>query len=154
MKTMLFAYGVLMYPKAVRSLTGQVIRQVPARISGFRRYALKMPGYSRIAGLMPDLPASTVHGTLLQDVDKRSLRIFDAFEGVHGGLYQRHSARVQIAEDYAIEAQVYVLGERARRFLDGDWNQADFERRYLRRYYYSIIPRFVRTHTHLNTRSR
>ena len=149
MKTMLFAYGVLMYPKAVRGLTGKEFKQVPARLEGYRRHALKMIGYSRIAGLLPDMPESTVSGVLLQGIDKRSLRLFDAFERVHAGLYQRQNVLVQTADHQTIQVQTYILGERARRFIDGDWDQAEFERRYLRRYYHSIIPRFVRAHAHL-----
>lgn len=143
MKTILFAYGVLMYPPAVKGLTGRQFRAEAAILPGYRRYALKKIGFPRIAGILPAADHDAVPGMVLYDLDDRSMKIFDLFEGVHAALYRRYTVQVQCGERQ-VKADAYVIDKRAQRYIAGDWDQAEFERRYMKRYCYSVIPKFVR----------
>lgn len=72
----LFVYGTLMDPELVRRLTGRIFSRCPARLADFRR--IEPPGsYPYIV----PCPGSTVEGVVLRNLDDRTLRVLDEYEG-------------------------------------------------------------------------
>jgi|GEM_PF-1456751 hypothetical protein len=143
-----FVYGWLLFPTIVQALTARNFQRLPARLDGFRRYAVKQTGSSLavspvgaavvtavdatppnpaatlpimpIPALMADAKAST-HGMLLLDVDANSLAMLDVFEEVDSGLYQRHAVRV-FADNQWFNADCYIAGESLLPYLAGEWS--------------------------------
>jgi gamma-glutamylcyclotransferase (GGCT)/AIG2-like uncharacterized protein YtfP len=79
----LFVYGTLTAPELVRTLTGRSFEGEPARLHGFRRFAI--PG--SYPYILPS-PGDSVEGSLLRGLGADDLRAIDRYEG-EGDLYFR-----------------------------------------------------------------
>lgn len=135
----LFVYGWLLFPTIVQALTSRHFQRLPARLDGFRRYAVKQTASTpaAVADATPPVSATTVpalpipalmadakactHGVLLLDVDANSLAMLDVFEEVDSGLYKRHSVRV-FADNQWFNADCYMAGESLLPYLAGEWS--------------------------------
>lgn len=143
MKQKLFVYGLLLFPGAVNALTGRRLRSRKAMLQGFRRQCIGVEGYRHIAAVAKD-DSALVQGRVLYDIDRRSLKILDAFELVEQGFYCREPVSVTTNTGRSIAAQVYLAGPVVRDTLAGDWNPKAFENKYLDNYLADLIPRFMR----------
>ena len=134
----LFVYGTLMFPEIRSALVNRDFETFPAVLQGYRRLAIFFAGRAPVPGIIEEKEQS-VSGLVLKSVDRRSLSIFDTFEGVRGGLYDR--IRVSVTDDdrQAIEVSTYVTGPAARELLKGEWDPELFRRRHLTAYRRRII---------------
>ncbi len=134
----LFVYGTLMFPEIRSALVGREFETFPADLPGYRRLAILLAGRAPVPGIVADETAN-VSGLVLRAVDRRSLWVFDTFEGVKGGLYRRQRVEVQDNTGRALEVSTYVTGPAARALLRGDWDPEVFRKRHLVAYRRRVI---------------
>jgi gamma-glutamylcyclotransferase (GGCT)/AIG2-like uncharacterized protein YtfP len=134
----LFVYGTLMFPEIRSVLVGREFRTSPAFLHGYRRRSVFLAGRAPMPGIVAD-EAASVSGILLRSVDSRSLRIFDTFEGMKAGLYDRLKVSVSDGEGKTVEVSTYVPGLAARGLGKGEWDPDVFRRRHLAAYRRRII---------------
>ena len=130
MSEKLFVYGTLMFAEIRMALAGRDFETFPAELPGYRRLAIFLAGRAPVPGIVADETGS-VSGLVLQGVDRRSLSVFDTFEGVKNGLYRRQRVDVQDGEGKTLEVSTYVTGMAARELLKGDWDPEVFRKRHL-----------------------
>ena len=139
----LFVYGTLMFPEIRSVLAGREFESFPAELRGYRRHAIVLSGRVPVPGIIKDETAS-VSGLVLRGVDRRSLSVFDTFEGVKGGLYRRQRVEVRDHAGGALEVSTYITGPAARELLKGNWDPEDFRKRHLVAYRRRIIAAWRR----------
>ncbi len=140
----LFVYGTLMFPEIRSALVGREFETFPAVLQGYRRLAIFLAGRTPVPGLVADEKAS-VAGLVLRGVDRRTLWVFDTFEGVRSGLYSRERVEVKDNEGRVVEVSTYVTGFAARELLKGDWDPEVFRKRHLVAYRRRIIAAWRET---------
>ena len=128
----LFVYGTLMVPRLMRAITGCRFSHACAILKGYARYGVRNAIYP---GLIPEQAASTT-GLVYSDMDARSGRLLDAFEG---GEYRRQEVTVEVAGAGVVLAETYVFKPAFRHLLsDADWDLEEFRNihieTYLRRF--------------------
>lgn len=143
MSEKLFVYGTLMFPEIRSALVRREFETFPAVLQGYRRSAVVLAGRAPVPGIVVDETAS-VTGLVLRGVDRKSLWIFDTFEGVKDGLYTRLRVTVKDGEGKAVEALTYVSGPAVREMLKEDWDPESFRRRHLVAYRRRIIAAWRR----------
>lgn len=129
----LFVYGTLMFTEIRSALVGRDFETIPAVLHGYRRSAIFLSRRAPVPGIVVDQKAN-VRGLVLRGVDRKSLWIFDTFEGVRGGLYSRERVSVKDDEGKIIEALTYVTGLALRDTLKGEWDPEIFRKRHLAAY--------------------
>ncbi len=134
----LFVYGTLMFPEIRSVLVRREFDTFSAQLQGYRRFAISLAGRAAVPAIVADEKTS-VSGLVLSGVDRKSLWVFDTFEGVKGGLYTRERVMVKDGEGRAIEAMTYVSGPAMRETLKGDWDPEIFRKRHLVAYRRRII---------------
>ncbi len=139
----LFVYGTLMFPEIRSTLVGRDFQTFSAELRGYRRLSIFLPGRAPVPGIVAD-EAASVSGLVLRGVDRRSLWVFDTFEGVKGGLYSRERVTVEDSEGRALEVSTYVTGPAARELLKGDWDPEVFRKRHLVAYRRRIFAAWKR----------
>ncbi len=139
----LFVYGTLMFPEIRSALVGRQFDTFPAELRGYRRLAIFLAGRAPVPGIVAD-ESTSVAGLVLRGVDRRSLWVFDTFEGVKGGLYSRERVTVEDSEGRALEVSTYVTGPAARELLKGDWDPEVFRKRHLVAYRRRIFAAWKR----------
>ena len=102
----LFAYGTLMWPEVLESVIGRSLSGTPAILRDHLRLRIKGEHYPAV------IPRAghSVPGILYQGLGDADFRQLDRFEGEE---YNRLMKPIG-----AVEAQVYVFGERYRHLLD------------------------------------
>lgn len=113
---LLFVYGTLLVPEVHERVAGQKHAMTPARLAGYKRYSLQgrvYPGIVEEAGAF-------VNGMLLPL--QGNIVLYDRFEGDE---YFRKTVVVESGEA-VIEAQTYILCEKFRHLLEGEWSLQKF----------------------------
>lgn len=110
MRDALFVYGTLENPRLLQTITGRRFRGMEARLPGYRCAKVRGADYP---GVVADSGHETP-GTLYQDLDRRSLRRLDRYEG---RLYRRIRVRVLDRERREWSAYVYVVPGAKRKHL-------------------------------------
>jgi len=116
-----FTYGSLMYDDIFTGVTHCQCMRLPARLAGWRRYALQGRQYP---GAMPENSVQTrIDGVLWLHVPELAIEALDRFEGSE---YERVDVIVQGADDRKYCAQVYrwLISDEA----SGQWHTDTFER--------------------------
>ena len=134
----LFVYGTLMFPEIRSALAGRDFETFSAELQGYRRLAIFLAGRAPVPGIVVDETAS-VSGLVLRAVDRRSLWVFDTFEGVKGGLYSRKRVEVIDSNGRVLEVSTYVTGPGTRELLKGGWDPEAFRKHHLAAYRRRII---------------
>lgn len=148
----LFVYGTLLFPEVMAAVTGRRWRSVAAVLQGYARYQVKgqvFPGICR-------RPGAVVFGVVYSDLDERSWRCLDYFEG---DFYRRRSLTVTLpnrqpkkdsreftggqgvlpgglgADAVTRQVQVYVMPPSHQHLLSTRlWSAAEFRLKHLSRY--------------------
>lgn len=113
----LFAYGTLMCREIFQQVTGLALTPVPARLTGYSRWAIQGEDYPAI---IPD-PVAQVEGVLYCQIPPSVWSLLDQFEGPG---YRRESLKVELAEQI-LHAESYVLHPEWRHRLS--WMGWDYE---------------------------
>ena len=120
-----FTYGSLMIPSVMVAVTGTHFQVSKAALRDYARFSLKGESYPAIvfkAGAATD-------GVLHRDVDERSLKLLDDFEGE---LYRRISVRVEVDQSGALMAEAYVISPAHRPLLSSEpWDFDEFKEEHL-----------------------
>ncbi|MCB1876483.1 MAG: gamma-glutamylcyclotransferase [Chromatiales bacterium] len=127
----LFVYGTLMFPQVLRAVLGGNLAAEPARLTGYRRCALRGAWYP---GIVEDRRGQ-VSGSVYRGINFLQLKRLDTYEGEE---YRRVPVSVRLADGLDESTWVYVLrGSSRRRCLRADWDPEQFievrMRAYLRR---------------------
>ncbi len=122
----LFIYGTLQFPAVLRKITGKTFHSVTAVLPGFKRLRVKNCDYPAVIANSN----STVNGMLLLDVDEKSMEQISAFEGEE---YKLMQATV-LAEQKKVHAHVFVWHEAVGLLEEGDWDEKEFELKFLKNY--------------------
>lgn len=138
MSEKLFVYGTLMFAEIREALAGRDFKSFPATLNGYRRLSIFLAGRAPVPGIVAD-EAASVEGLVLRGVDRRSLWIFDTFEGVKGGLYSRERVQVKDNEGRSVQTLTYISGMAVRDMLKGHWDPETFKKRHLVAYRRRII---------------
>lgn len=136
-----------MYEPVWRSVVSGAYLSQPARLTGFRRHAIRNESYPALVR-SPDL-ASPIDGRLYRDIGAEDLARLDRFEG---GQYQRVACQVtglaesiprqDSAESAAqpIAAQVYLF-LRPECLLPDDWDEHWFRTQGIERFLRTYCPK-------------
>ncbi|QBG48503.1 gamma-glutamylcyclotransferase [Verrucomicrobia bacterium S94] len=112
----LFAYGTLMWPEVLESVTGRRIAGTAAVLRGYRRLRVKGEHYPVVVPSSADC----VEGVLYCGLTMQEFRLLDDFEGDQ---YDRIEA--DIGDDTAF---VYVLSSDWKHIADSQrWNPEDLK---------------------------
>ena len=124
-----FAYGSLIFGEVMTAVTGRRFASSEATLDGFANYRVADASY---LGLIV-LKGGSVLGRLYREVDRRSVRMLDRFEGDN---YERVSVEVTTQEGERVSAaQTYVFKDRFRHLLTDDpWDVEDFRVNHLSRF--------------------
>lgn len=123
-----FAYGTLIFPEVMATLTGAELRHRDALLPGYRRLQVLGEVYPAV---VPDADAST-KGVLYEGLDSSSLGLLDRFEGE---LYRREVVTVIIGPDAGREAWAWLLDPECRDAVaDEPWDPTAFAVRHLAAY--------------------
>jgi len=134
----LFVYGTLMFPEIRSVLVRREFDTFSADLQGYRRLAIFLAGRAPVPGIVADEKAS-VSGLVLRGVDRKSLTLFDTFEGVSSGLYSRERVMVKDGQGRVVEVFTYLSGAAMRGMLKGDWDPETFRKQHLVVYRRQII---------------
>jgi gamma-glutamylcyclotransferase (GGCT)/AIG2-like uncharacterized protein YtfP len=120
-----FTYGSLMYPQVWDRVVRGRYRSVSARVSGYRRLAVRDESYPGVVARA----GSVVDGRLYFDVSDEDLARLDAFETDE---YHRQEVQAQLLEPGGgtVGAQLYVF-LRAELLSGQDWDADRFVREQL-----------------------
>lgn len=129
----LFVYGTLMFPEIRSVLVNRDFRTFPAVLEGYRRQAVVLSGRVAVPAIVED-EASSVAGLVMGNVDRKSLSVFDIFEGVKDGIYCREHVTVEDGEGRTLGVSTYVPGPAVREMLRGEWDPHLFRKRHLAAY--------------------
>lgn len=152
MSVSVFAYGLLQHREVLtqlflgleeceKSLSGLSFE--PASLSGFARRTLQFDSYPPCAMAVEDA-SSTIKGVLVSGVSKAQLEVMDAFEMLDEGIYRRSCLTVELESGEQSLAEVYLTGAKiSDEALGGDWDEAEFMRRYYRAYVEKVVPEFA-----------
>ena len=115
----LFAYGTLQLPDIMEAVTGKQFPSEEAVLEGYESFLVRGQSYPALVRS----PGVRTPGRLYTNVDRDSLVLLDRFEH----LYERQTTELTVENGETIEAQVYVLPEKRRRYLSSQpWNKDRF----------------------------
>lgn len=97
-----FVYGTLLLPNIMETVTGRSFESLPATLEGYKRRKVKNEVFPGIAAD----PESSTKGKLYQNIDARTLKVLDAFEG---NLFDRRVLPVSGENGERYNAYVYVI---------------------------------------------
>ncbi len=120
MSVTLFAYGTLQIPDIMEAVTGKCFPSEAAVLCDHESFLVRGHSYPGVV----ESPGARTTGRLFCGVDDSSLALLDRFEGY---LYERRTAQVTSADGAELEAQIYVVPEKQRRYLSSQpWNVDHF----------------------------
>ncbi len=137
--TNIFVYGTLMFPEVVFALTKKKFVMKDSVLKGYSRFRVNDPKREKKGPAIIEQKDGEVHGKILFDVDEKSIKILDRFEGAS---YRKRVVSV-IVDGKSMEAIIYVGSNFNKKFLYGDWSEEEFEQKYLHFYLKTIIPKFL-----------
>jgi len=121
----IFAYGTLMIPEVMYTVTTCKFRFDNAILRDYPRFTVKGESYP---GIIPVTDAVT-EGIIYFDVDELSLTRLNAFEG---DLYQLTPILAEIKGGDIFNAQAYVVKPKFRNHLSSlEWNAIEFAQKHL-----------------------
>lgn len=123
-----FTYGSLMFPEVWRRVAGVSSTGCPARLAGYRRFAVRGRTFP---GIVPEATAR-VDGVVYRDVPPEAVARLDVFEDE---MYERLNLPVTLSGGGVLRCEAYVVTDPYRHWLGAaDWDPAVFERDHLRRF--------------------
>ena len=135
-----FTYGSLMIPSVMAAVTGKRFQAMKACLKNYARFRVEGQTYP---GIVHQTGASTT-GVVYWDVDDRSLKLLDDFEGE---LYQRTSVRVEVVQHGTLIAETYLFNPTRLQLLSSEaWDEEEFKREHLEEFLrnyrgFSILPK-------------
>lgn len=118
----LFAYGSLMCEDIMASVIGRQVSAIPARLEGYRRFALRDETYPAVIASV----YGAVEGMVYPAITAEGWRRLDRFEGE---MYDRKPVTVQYADGSEALACSYLLrAEYLHRLTAVEWDLAAFIR--------------------------
>jgi gamma-glutamylcyclotransferase (GGCT)/AIG2-like uncharacterized protein YtfP len=116
----LFAYGSLVVPIVMQTVTGRSFRHAVAHLQGFERFMLKgrvYPGVTETEGCVTP-------GRVYFDLDEDAMSRLDYFEADD---YVRRTADVRLEDSSVVPASVYVVPDHLEDLMtDIEWNEDKF----------------------------
>jgi gamma-glutamylcyclotransferase (GGCT)/AIG2-like uncharacterized protein YtfP len=135
----MFVYGVLMFAELRQALAGRTFDATVATLRGYRRYGVQMETFPAIVAEH----GAVTRGLLLRDVDARAMVLFDAFEDIDDGLFDKQWVQVETADGIEHRAQAYIASESLQNTLSGTWNPLAFQQQQLSDYIDAIVIPFL-----------
>lgn len=118
----LFAYGSLMCQDIMDAVVGSALTSTPARLHGFRRYAMRDELYPGVIASV----SGSVEGKVYHRVSLKHWERLDRFEGE---MYDRKPVTVQYEDGTQALAYCYLIrAEYLHRLSTAEWNYAVFLR--------------------------
>lgn len=129
-----FSYGTLMFPDVWRAVVRKDFAQIEGMLQGYAIYRVRNEEFP---GIVPADASQSVSGVLYLDVDDRSVRRLDRFEGT---FYRRETVTVQCNDGWQRQGAAYIVDDWSRpQLLMESWRCEEFVasgglRRFLARY--------------------
>jgi len=142
MKVDVFAYGLLMYADVLFALTGKTFSLEAATLKHYKRMSFVKEGWPKLAVVLPQQGAS-VSGTVIRNVDSKTLHLLDLFEGVEDDFYCRSRVTATLESGLAVDAHIYLGTETTGSMTRGVWDEVEFLRNHRRHYMDVVIPGFL-----------
>ena len=118
----LFAYGTLMCPEIMKTVSGLGPRHKPATIRDYSRRSVRGEWYP---GLLPEI-GGYVEGVVYCKIPRSAWKRLDQFEGK---MYARQVVSVEVPDGSSIAAYTYVFRPEFRaRLTAQEWDYAAFLR--------------------------
>ncbi len=114
----LFCYGTLRSLKVMKAVTGQALLGIDAQLQHYVIYRVRGADYP---GILPE-KGGLVEGTLYRNIDEKTFRLLDGFEGED---YFRMPVHIVTKMGEALRAEVYCIREERRNVLTQE--QWDFD---------------------------
>lgn len=125
----LFTYGTLMFEPVFRNVAGHTFERAPARLSGYRRLAVRGEAYP---GIIEAASSESVDGIVYFGMDFQTMERLDRFEGPR---YGRETVTATMASGDRIHCQTYVFSQDHRYLLiNRPWLPEEFLRYHLTDY--------------------
>jgi gamma-glutamylcyclotransferase (GGCT)/AIG2-like uncharacterized protein YtfP len=123
-----FTYGSLMIPSVMAAVTGKHFRVLKACLKDYARFKVEGECYPGIVYKM----GATTDGVVHCDVDDRSVKLLDDFEGE---LYKRISVWVEVDRNGTMSAATYVFAHEHLQLLSSEaWDFEEFKKEHLQEF--------------------
>lgn len=124
----LFAYGTFLVPNVMHTVCDAVFESVEACAEGYARVQLK----NKVYPAMLEDKDSMVDGQLYMNVDDRSVKRLDYFEGKE---YIKKTIQVELPNRKKMDALAYIISPDSVSLLTKTpWNFAEFKAKHLSDY--------------------
>ena len=134
-----FVYGTLVFPEIIFALTKKQFKNQNAILEGYKKFKIfdndqprPYPGISKNLG-------SKVVGKIIFDIDEKSAKILDFFEGFD---YDKKILTIK-SENNNFNAIVYVWKNKQKDKLKSKWDEKEFKDKYLNFYINKKIPQIL-----------
>ncbi len=132
----IFVYGTLLFPELLEGLTQKHFETQNAILHDYKRFKIYDGDMVRPYPAIQEADDESIKGTLIFDVDQKSLDLIDFFETTD---YTRQIVNTE-CNNHSVEAWTYLWRNDAKGKLAGNWDRDYFENNFLHLYANKIIP--------------